>query len=128
MNNWREGRSLVLGNIASEHHQTNEDESNNNVPDEKKKLLKIKLCSRNLIEVINARAVSLVRYSGAFLKTEELWQVDQRTRKLMRYAQGFTSERRQRLTFCVKQKEKNEIIHRHERMCRWIDKRYREIH
>ena len=50
-----------------------------------RKLLVIKLCSRNLIKGINTWAVSLVRYSGLFLKwtRDELKQMDQRTRKLM---------------------------------------------
>ena len=49
------------------------------------KLLETKLFSRNLIKGINTWAVSLVRYSGPFLKwtREELKQMDQRTRKLM---------------------------------------------
>ena len=50
-----------------------------------RKLLETKLSSRNLIKGINTWAVSLVRYSGPFLKWtwEELKQMDQRTRKLM---------------------------------------------
>ena len=50
-----------------------------------RKLLEIKLSSRNLIKGINTWAVPLVRYSGPFLKwtREELQQIDQRTRKLM---------------------------------------------
>ena len=50
-----------------------------------KKLLETKLSSRNLIKGINNWAVSLVRYSGPFLKwtREELRQIDQRTRKIM---------------------------------------------
>ena len=50
-----------------------------------RKLLETKLSSRNLIKGINTWAVSLVRYSGPFLKRarEELRQIDQRTRKLM---------------------------------------------
>ena len=49
------------------------------------KLLKTKLCSRNLIRGINTWAVPLVRYLGPFLKRtrEGLRQIDQRTRKLM---------------------------------------------
>ena len=49
------------------------------------KLLETKLHSRNLIKGTNAWAVSLVRYSGPFLKRirEELQRIDQRTRKLM---------------------------------------------
>ena len=51
----------------------------------KKKLLETKLNSRNLIKGINTWAVPLVRYSGPFLKwtSDELRQMDQRTRKLM---------------------------------------------
>ena len=47
-----------------------------------RKLLEIKLYSRNLIKGINNWVV-LVRYSGQFLKStrEELKQMDQRTRK-----------------------------------------------
>ena len=50
-----------------------------------RKLHETKLSSRNLIKGINTRAVSLVRYSGPFLKwtRDELKQMDQRTRKLM---------------------------------------------
>ena len=50
-----------------------------------RKLLEIKLNSRNLIKGINTWAVPLVRYSRPFLKwiREELRQMDQRIRKLM---------------------------------------------
>ena len=50
-----------------------------------RKLLETKLSSRNLIKGINTWAVSLVRYSGPFLKwtRDELTQMDQRTRRLM---------------------------------------------
>ena len=50
-----------------------------------RKLLEIKLSSRNLIKGINTRTVPLVRYSGPFLKwtRDELKQMDQRTRRLM---------------------------------------------
>ena len=50
-----------------------------------RKLLDIKLPSRNLIKGINTWAVPLIRYSGPFLKwtRDELKQMDQRTRKLM---------------------------------------------
>ena len=50
-----------------------------------RKLLETKLSSRNFIKGINTWTVPLVRYSGPFLKwtTDELKQMDQRTRKLM---------------------------------------------
>ena len=49
-----------------------------------RKLLETKLYSINLIKGIDAWAVSLVRYSGPFLKwTKEIKQMNQRTRKLM---------------------------------------------
>ena len=50
-----------------------------------RKLLETKLSCRNLIKGINTWAVSLVRYSGPFLKwtRDELKQVDQRTRKII---------------------------------------------
>ena len=50
-----------------------------------KKLLETKLYSRNIIKGMNTWSVSLVRYSGLFLKytREELKQMDERTRKLM---------------------------------------------
>ena len=50
-----------------------------------RKLLDTKLSCRNLIKGINNWAVSLVRYSGPFLKwtRDELKQMDERTRKLM---------------------------------------------
>ena len=46
-------------------------------------LLKIKLCSKNLIKGIDTWIVPLVRSSGPFLKwtREELEQIDQRTKK-----------------------------------------------
>ena len=49
------------------------------------KLLETKLSSRNLIKGINTWGISLVRYLGPFLKwtSEELRQMDQRTRKVM---------------------------------------------
>ena len=54
-------------------------------PRRNRKLFETKLCSKNLIKVINTWAVPLVRYSGPFLKwtRDELKQMDQRTRKLM---------------------------------------------
>ena len=50
-----------------------------------RKLLEIKLHSRNLIKGINAWAIHFVRNSGPFLKwtREELRQMDKRTRKLI---------------------------------------------
>ena len=50
-----------------------------------RKLQETKLSSRNLIKGINTCAVCLVRYSGPFIKrtSDELRQMDQRTRKLM---------------------------------------------
>ena len=50
-----------------------------------RKLLEIKLYCRNHIKGINTWAVSLISYSGPFLKwtREELKQMDQKTRKLM---------------------------------------------
>ena len=50
-----------------------------------RKLLKTKLSSRILIKEISTWTVSLIRYSGTFLKwtREELEQMDQRTRTLM---------------------------------------------
>ena len=50
-----------------------------------RKLIETKLSCRNLIKGINTWAVSLIRYSGPFLKwtRDELKQMDQRTRKLM---------------------------------------------
>ena len=50
-----------------------------------RKLLERKLYCRNLINKINTWAVTLVKYSGPFLKwtREELKQMDQSTRKLM---------------------------------------------
>ena len=55
------------------------------VSERTRKLLETKLSSRNLIKGINTWAVSLVRYSGPFLKwtRRELKQKDQRTRKLI---------------------------------------------
>ena len=55
-----------------------------------RKLLETKFSSRNLIKGINTWAVLLVRYSGPFLKwtSDELKQMDQRTRKLMTMHKG----------------------------------------
>ena len=54
-------------------------------PRRTRKPLETKLCGRDLIKRISTWAVSLVRYSGPFLKwtRQELKQMDQRTRKLM---------------------------------------------
>ena len=54
-------------------------------PRRTRKLHKKKLSSRNLIKGMNIWVVSLVRYSGHFLKCtrDELRQMNQRTRKLM---------------------------------------------
>ena len=50
-----------------------------------RKCLETKPFSKNLIQTINSWEVSLVRYSGPFLKwkREELGQINQKTRKLM---------------------------------------------
>ena len=50
-----------------------------------RKLLETKLSSRKFIKGIKTWAVSLVRYSGAFLKwtRDQLNQIDQKTRKLI---------------------------------------------
>ena len=68
----------VLTNIGSRSHQTE-------IKEKVRKLLETKLCSRYFIKRINTWAVLLVWYSGPFLKliTEELRQIDQRTRKLL---------------------------------------------
>ena len=54
-------------------------------PRRSRKLLETKLPSRNLINGINTCAVTLVRYSGPFLKwsREKLNEIDLRTRKLV---------------------------------------------
>ena len=59
-----------------------------------RKLLETKLSNRNLIKGINTWAVSLVRYSGQFLKwtRHKLKQMDQRTRKLMTMHKAYTPE------------------------------------
>ena len=50
-----------------------------------RKVLETKLSRRNFIKGINTCAVSLMRYSGPFLKwtRDKFEQMDQRTRKLM---------------------------------------------
>ena len=52
-----------------------------------RKLLKTKLCSRNLIKGMNTKAVSLVRYSGSFLRwtREELKNMDEKKNKEINY-------------------------------------------
>ena len=51
-----------------------------------RKLLGIKLYSKNLIKEINTWAMPLIRYLGSFFKwmRKKLQQRDQRTRKLMK--------------------------------------------
>ena len=69
-----------------------------------RKLLKTKLNCRNLIKGINSWAVSLVRYSGPFLKwtRDELRQIDQKTRKLMTMYKAL--QRRRGQTICTKKR------------------------
>ena len=87
----------ILTTKINEQNKTNYVNNNNNNGNEKqnwkwkkiqkeylrrtRKLLKTKLNRRNLIKRINTWAVSLVRYSGPFLKwtRDELKQMDQRT-------------------------------------------------
>ena len=76
-----------------------------------RKLLETKLYSRNLIKGMNTWSVSLVRYSGPFLKwtREELKQMDQRTRKQM--TMNKASHPRDHVTdyMCQKKKEEENI-------------------
>ena len=50
-----------------------------------RKILKSKLNSSNMIQAINSRAVSLIRYGAGIIKwtVEELKEVDRKTRKLL---------------------------------------------
>ena len=84
--NARRKRDLqILRNLGGWYNQTSGNEKQNLTKNISGKLLETKLSSRNLMKGINTWAVSLVRYSGPFLKwtRDELWQMDQRTRKLM---------------------------------------------
>ena len=70
----------ILGNIRSGHHQTSGDKRKKNLR-RIRKLLETKQYSSKLIKGKNTRAISLVRYSGLFLKwtKEELQPMDQKT-------------------------------------------------
>ena len=66
-----EGKLLVLENIGNRPHQV-EGDKRKKIRKEylrrTKKLLKSKFYNRNLIKVINTRAIPLLRYLGPFLK------------------------------------------------------------
>ena len=66
-----------------------------------RKLLETKLNNR-----INTGAVSLVRYSGSFLKWTREKQIDQRTRKLMTKLKPYVIE-----MTCVKKRRKRTWQH-----------------
>ena len=87
-NAWRKWNLQILRNIGNRHHETSGDKRKNSkrVSRRMRKLLEIKLHWRNLVKGINAWAVPLERYSGPFLKwtREELQQMDQRIKKVMR--------------------------------------------
>ena len=76
-----------------------------------RKLLGTKLSCRNLIKGINTWAVPLVRYSRPFLKwtTDELKQMDPRTRKLITMHQVF-HPRDDVDRLCVSRKEGEEDL------------------
>ena len=84
-----EEKIQVLENTGSRHHKTSRNLKKKKNRKERhkwtRKLLKTKLCSRNLIKEINIWVVSLVRYSGRFLKCtrEERRKMNQRTRRLI---------------------------------------------
>ena len=86
------------------------------------KLLETKLNCRNLIKGINTLAIPLDRYSGPFLKwtRDELRQMDQRTRKLMKgitsQRRGITSQRRRWQTICTKERWRKRTG-QHRRQC-----------
>ena len=68
-NAWRIGNLQILGNTRSGHHQTNRGEGKKikkTISGGLRKLLEIKLSSRNLIKRINNWAAPLIRYSGPF--------------------------------------------------------------
>ena len=92
-----------------------------------RKLLETKLSSRNLIKGINTWAVSLIRYSGPFLKwtREELKQMDQRTRKLMTMQKA--SQRQLWQTICTKKRGRKRT-RQHRRHCWRIDTTTRRLH
>ena len=77
-------RGEILGHLGSWHNQRKK-KIKKEYRRRTRKLLKTKLCCRNLIKWINIWAVTHVRYTGSFLKwtREELKQMDKITRKLM---------------------------------------------
>ena len=95
----RKGNSWVLGNIESKHYQKWEDEKKLYLT-RTRKLLKTKLCSRNL-KWINTWAIPLVIYSGSLLKwtREKLENIDQRTRNLIhRYDESKRKSKERQIT------------------------------
>ena len=82
-NRWRKGKLLVHGNIRSEHHQASGDEEKIR-KDNIKRIRKL-LESRRLIKWINTGSIFFIMIIITILKIDkgELWQIDQRTRKLM---------------------------------------------
>ena len=83
---WRKGKLQILGKLLEVDtikHAELKEIIKKNISG--KKRIKTKLYSRNLIKGIMTWVVSLVRYSGPFLKwaREKLQQIDQRTIKLM---------------------------------------------
>ena len=68
-NVWRKEKLQLLGNIRSGYHQTSGNERKIRKYNLRtRKLLKTKLCARNLIKKINIWEVLVVRYSEAFMK------------------------------------------------------------
>ena len=58
----------ILGKLKNGYQAKGDNrKSKKGISQENKKLLKTKICCRNLIKGINIWAVSLVRYSGPFL-------------------------------------------------------------
>ena len=81
------------------------------IPQTIEKSLETTLCSWNLIKLINFFAVPIEWYLGPFLKRtrEELVQMNQRTRKNKNDAPGFSFDRWQRGTICVKKESEIRI-------------------
>ena len=74
------------------------------------KLLENKICSRNFIKGMNTWVVSLVRYSGQFLKwtRKELRQIDQRIGTLMTKHKALTREMTQTGYICQEKKKEED--------------------
>ena len=119
----------ILGNIGSRHHQTTRD--GKKIEEYLRRMRKqpeTKLYYRHIIKEINKRVISLVRYSGPYLKftREELQQIDQRTRKLVEMHKSIhPRDDRERLGVKKRRRKRTHQCRRHRR---YIDATTQRLH